>query len=294
MILVDHQIQAAVNKKEIEIDNFSPDCIQPASYDLRIGDKIYTSTSKTPEIPIDLTSNGGAFRLPPYGNALLMTYEKLKLSKKYIGRFGLKSGFARRGLIASTGPQVDPGFDGKLFITIFNLLPISRILSYKEKFLTIEFHLLDNEPDKPYEGRYQHKEDITPDILDDIVRLEGLNLNQVQSQFSELSENVKRWNDYFEKIGEFIDAFKVQSEALNKTIELYTSGEFDKTPQKKIIIARDLSIEQATQEIYGLFQKNKNLYYSDIAEKLNLDYSLVVEACEKLIKNGLIEEEPNE
>lgn len=287
MILVDHQIKEAVKSNVIGIEEFSLDCVQPASYDLRIGHKLYTSTTDSPDKAINLSENGGFFLLPPYGNALLMTHEILRLSKKHIGRFGLTSGFARRGIFASVGPQVDPGYEGRLFVSIFNLLPVSRVLTFKEKFLTIEFHSLDEEPEHSYEGPYQSKLDITPEILEEMTKLEGLNLNQVQSQFSELSDSVKKWSKYLDRLDDFISAFKLQTEMMEKLTLLY--GDKEEKQEIKPIKTRNISLDDATEEIYKLFQKDKHLFYSDISEQLELDYPLVVEACEKLVRDGLIE-----
>jgi len=119
MILVDHQIKDLVAKGHLGIKNFSDDCIQPATYDLRIGPNIYLP-GEHPEKPISLSENGGYHRLSPYANAVLVTYETLNIPNDLIGRIGLKSGFTRRGLFASTGPQIDPGFRGKLFVTIWD------------------------------------------------------------------------------------------------------------------------------------------------------------------------------
>lgn len=39
MILVDESIKKAVNSGEIELSDFSEKCLQPASYDLRVGEE---------------------------------------------------------------------------------------------------------------------------------------------------------------------------------------------------------------------------------------------------------------
>ena len=39
MILVDEDIKKAVKSGEIELSDFSEKCLQPASYDLRVGGK---------------------------------------------------------------------------------------------------------------------------------------------------------------------------------------------------------------------------------------------------------------
>lgn len=143
MILVDRQIKDIVAKDGV-VSPFDAACVQPASYDLRIGQHVYAPP--TPDHPTDLSENGGVFRLPPYGAAVLTTYEDLKMPADMVGRFGLKSGFARKGIVASTGPQIDPGFEGKLFISIFNVAAISHVLEYRDTFLTVEFHKLEERP----------------------------------------------------------------------------------------------------------------------------------------------------
>ena len=46
MILVDTQIKEAIESGDIVIGDFSEKCLQPASYDMRIGDEGFTSDSK--------------------------------------------------------------------------------------------------------------------------------------------------------------------------------------------------------------------------------------------------------
>ena len=94
MVLADRQIKAEVSHGRLGIDNFGAKCVQPASYDPPIGHLVYAPPD--PDKPLDLSHNGGIDKIPPYGNAVLMTYEKLKMPSNMLGRSGLKSGFARR------------------------------------------------------------------------------------------------------------------------------------------------------------------------------------------------------
>jgi hypothetical protein len=57
---------------------------------------------------------------------------------------------------------------------------------------------------------------------------------------------------------------------------------------------READMETAKKEIRELFDKTRMLYYSDIAQELNLDLVLVVEACEELVKEGAIEAMPED
>ena len=54
---------------------------------------------------------------------------------------------------------------------------------------------------------------------------------------------------------------------------------------------QNISIEQARKEIEQLFKEttSEKLYYSDLAEQLHLDLKLVVEACDLLIEQGVLQ-----
>jgi hypothetical protein len=55
---------------------------------------------------------------------------------------------------------------------------------------------------------------------------------------------------------------------------------------EKVIILREISREEAKNEIKKLFSAGKTLYYSDIAQQLGLDLELVVDICNELQKQG--------
>lgn len=292
MILVDHQIRQAVADKELGIKNFDDDSVQPATYDLRIGARVYAGSEEKPDRPIDLTKNGGTYRIPPYGQVILTTYETLKIPPNIAGRFGLISSLTRKGLFASTGPQVDPGYEGKLIVSLLNLMPVGHVISYLEKFLSIEFHTLDKEPEKTYQGPHQGQTDVDAETLRDLGRLEGFNLSQMQSQFTELSQHMREWSSLATRFDEFLEKMTRQTEAMEKLakqIPKQASAARDYTP----VETRQIKPGQARKEILALFKQRKRLYYSDIAETLRLDFATVVETCQKLERQGLIEGEPN-
>lgn len=288
MILVDHLIRGRVADGTLTIGNFEPKCVQPASYDLRIGNLIYSPSQA--DRPIDLANGaGGAYRLPPYGTAILTTFEDLELPQNLLGRIGLKSGFARTGLVASTGPQIDPGFRGKLFITLFNLTAAPHVLKYRDTFLTIEFHQLDTLPEHGYDGPYQGKHTIGPEVLEALVKLEGLTLSEMQSQFTELARHVEKWSSFAASFDEFIATMNEQSSAIK---QLVSQANVEKIPDSAVEIIppmREISVSQAADEILMLFRKKKKLYYSDIAELLSIDLRTVIKACALLEKRGVIE-----
>lgn len=166
MILVDEEIKEAVNNGEIELSDFSEECLQPASYDLRVGEEGFTlSAGRVINI-----QNEGVLEIHPGDFALVMTRERLRLPANMLGRFGLRSAYARMGLLATAGPQVDPGFEGKLVIGVVNFSSQSIELQYLVPFCTLELQRLSSSASAPYRGPYQGQEHLTDEIISKIPK----------------------------------------------------------------------------------------------------------------------------
>ncbi len=101
----------------------------------------------------------------------------------------------------------------------------------------------------------------------------------IEIQPLELLESVtklQRENNYLQQ----------QVEELQKKV----SKLMESLPTQKTIILREINKAQAKQEIKKLFAStDEPLYYSDIAEELELDLEMVVEICQELIKEGEVE-----
>jgi hypothetical protein len=59
-------------------------------------------------------------------------------------------------------------------------------------------------------------------------------------------------------------------------------------PEEKVVVLRDISYEDAKEEIKELFHKGRTLFYSDISQELGISLHTVVEICNELHKNGEI------
>ena len=160
MILTDREIENAINTGEIEISDFSKECLMPASYDLRIGEEAFTLSAGRVIYP-----EREGVEIQPGDFALVMTHEKLRLPTNMLGHFGLRSAFARRGLILTGGPQVDPGFEGKLIVGLINFSAETVTMLYLTPFCSLELEKLPRHCSKPYEGPYQKQEHITDEII---------------------------------------------------------------------------------------------------------------------------------
>lgn len=116
--------------------------------------------------------------------------EELRLGAQYVGRFGLRSKYARKGLIATTGPQIDPGYHGKLILGVTNLTPRPISLPYKDDFVSVEFHRLEEPSTKPYIGPYQDKMELGAEEIEAITENEGMALSEVITTLRSVSANV--------------------------------------------------------------------------------------------------------
>src|SRR5438105_1417418 len=186
MILTDHQIKEACGKGDLKIEPFENRQLQPASYDLRVGEQGITTSSKK---KIDVKADGFLV-VHPGDFAVVLVHEEIALGSQYSARFGLRSKYARRGLVATTGLQVDPGYQGKLIVGITNLTPRPITLPYKDDFLSIEFHRLEVPASKPYSGPYQGRKELGPEEIAFIMESEGMALSDVLTTLRSLSANV--------------------------------------------------------------------------------------------------------
>lgn len=186
MLLSDNQIREAVDKGDIMIGPFDEKYLQPATYDLRVGNQGATTSSK--EV-VDLKKKG-YLQLEPGDFGVITVLEEIRVGLQYAGRFGLKSKYSRQGLIATTGPQIDPGYHGCLIIGITNLTPRRISLPYKDDFLSVEFHRLDEPASRPYDGNYQDRTELGPEELRFITESESMALSEMLTTLRSLSENV--------------------------------------------------------------------------------------------------------
>jgi hypothetical protein len=128
--------------------------------------------------------------LQPGDFGVVTCLETLKLGPQYAARFGLRSKFARKGLIATTGTQIDPGFRGRLILGLTNLTTKTIALTYADDFVTVEFHRLSEQTTKPYEGPYQDKTEFGPSDIEFIMETEGMSLSEMLLTLRTLTQNV--------------------------------------------------------------------------------------------------------
>ncbi|GAB4154242.1 MAG: hypothetical protein Tsb009_30850 [Planctomycetaceae bacterium] len=136
------------------LDGANDGQIQPASYDLRLGDEVWCQGERH-----QLTEQDPFFKIPPYSYAIVKAEETAKIPCFIVGRFDLTVGLFFKGVLLSNGPQVDPGYHGALFCMLFNGRDIHTDLKMGVHFATLEFCTLGSRIEG-YTGQYQDKESL--------------------------------------------------------------------------------------------------------------------------------------
>ncbi len=180
MILSGESISHAVAADEIRIDPFDPSHLNPASYDLTLGDNacVYTRAKKVdatynqtihsvhdlPEAPRFLDAkapnNPFWFKLRPEGFRvegrrvlLLHTRERIR-THAYVPVIDGKSSLGRLGLaIHVTAGYGDPGFDGQYTLEVI-ALGEGVILYPGMRIAQVRFHHLEGDGDYAAHGHY--------------------------------------------------------------------------------------------------------------------------------------------
>ena len=199
MILNDALIRETIEQRIIKVEPFDPGCIQPASYDFRVGKEGLTAEGRE---KIDIERKG-LMILEAGDFGVISSLEKVEMPADHAARIGIRSYYSRQGLFAATGPQVDPGFRGRLFVTVINLSPNPITLPYKEKFLTLEFHKLNEPAENPYSGEFQDKLTMTDREVQNVIDRKGMafsemirSINAMNMSISQLTTDVRslKWS----------------------------------------------------------------------------------------------------
>jgi hypothetical protein len=217
----------------------------------------------------------------------------------YVGRFGLKSKLARRGITASVGLQIDPGFSGPLSVTLMNHTPTPVGLNFKEDFLTLELDKLAIPASRPYDGDYQGRDTFTASELGPVLGFKGHALSDVVKGFDDIRDAVRGVAELSDKLTSFVkqhsDEIRASQQFTQRILaEMKMLVEHIVGERNNTVILRTLSKEEARAEILSLFKSMTGpLFYSDIAQQLGLDLEQVLEITNELEREGIIGELSN-
>jgi len=139
------QIAYCIDKLKIIINADLDDCLDSATYHMRIGgDTLTWKDGKKEEFFLDEVEDRSRniinkIILRPNSLTFVTTIEKFNLPKDIIARFNLKSKLIHQGLLLGTGPIVDPQLNAQLLIPLHNFSNHDIELKWKQKIISVEF-----------------------------------------------------------------------------------------------------------------------------------------------------------
>jgi len=224
-ILSGKQISELVKKKELLIEPFEPEFIQPASYDLRLGRKILASplNSETLGMVIELTEKNLTYQIHSGQMIGVLSHEKLIIPLNICGRFGIRSTFARRGINAFGGLQLDPGFRGRLTMNLLNVGPEPVTLTLYEPLFTVEFQKLEEPAEVGYSGPFQDQDDFPADQYNYILSARTTSLAEIpllRKEMTRLSVLIEEFEENFPDLDEGLELRPEIKERLLKSSKL--------------------------------------------------------------------------
>jgi deoxycytidine triphosphate deaminase len=139
-VLLSDRIQFYAEQVDL-ITPFEALRLGPASYDLSVGNECWYAEHlrETGEAKRTLAT-GERIVLPPNSITFVSTRESLNMPFYLAARFNLKLRLLHEGLLLGAGPQIDPGFSGRLSCPLHNISSEKISLTAGEPFAVIEFH----------------------------------------------------------------------------------------------------------------------------------------------------------
>lgn len=169
MFLSDVDILEAVKKKEITLEPFDENRLQPASYDILLGNKFVVNDeyatqlidpvkkqyAKTREVEV---ADGEEFILHPGVSVLAISKEYFG-SEEYLVQVGGKSSLARVGLmIHNTAGLINPGHYLHITFELCNLNNVPIVLRPGMEIAQLTFSKLSSSPSTAYKNEARSKD----------------------------------------------------------------------------------------------------------------------------------------
>lgn len=265
-----------VLQKNISDGLYNPKNVQNASYELSLGDEIYSNNDEAKTI---LNEQNPQYAIKPGQLAILITKEEIEIPRKYIGFISIKFGVKFRGLVNISGFHVDPGFKGKLKFSVYNAGSKPIFLERGKPYFVLWLSSLSSELDKDqeYNGRHQGQDSI---LTEDVMKVNGVvaSPNELLSKITEIeskfeseyrSNNDRRWWVYKTVIGLLVaivlkllwdsNSYKTgYDNGLNESTKIETTRLQLNDELNKIFTYKIDSINRAITEIQVSINENPN------------------------------------
>jgi dCTP deaminase len=167
MIVSDVTLKKMLATGEIRVEPLESRQIQPASIDLRLGDRfLKVDENRVESISLDrelqyLDIRQEEIVIPPHSFLLAVTKEVIRLPDNITAFVEGRSSIGRIGLFIQNAGWVDPGFEGTITLELFNANRLPIRLQSGRRICQIVFARMDGPAGAPYAGKYQGQRDPT-------------------------------------------------------------------------------------------------------------------------------------
>lgn len=164
MILSDGTLREMIEDGRLGVEPLGDDSIQPASIDCRLGTHYLVVEENSMDVLTmdseikyrELESED--FTLPPHSFVLATTQEYVKLPNDLTAFVEGRSSIGRMGLFIQNAGWVDPGFEGRITLEIYNANSLPIKLKAGRRICQLVFCKMDKAAEVPYAGKYQGQE----------------------------------------------------------------------------------------------------------------------------------------
>jgi dCTP deaminase len=158
-ILVDDQLASVCQSGELITKNFEPTNVKQACYELRASDLFYETYSSREDKRVLVDSSG--YILPPSSYVTAIVFETIDLPNDVLARIMAKGQLFSIGIVP-VNTYADPGFSGRLRITLLNASHRHLVIQPREAIAKIEFVKLNRPVSRPYKGAHGYETKIWP------------------------------------------------------------------------------------------------------------------------------------
>jgi len=164
MVLSDKTIKRLLKSGELVIDPINEQSIQPASVDCTLGDNFLIVDSNNMDIlTLDNEINYKEIvveyiTIPAHSFVLGTTREYIKLPDNLTSFVEGRSSIGRMGLFIQNAGWIDPGFEGRITLELYNANSLPIKLKAGRRICQLVFCEMDDVAESPYRGKYQGQE----------------------------------------------------------------------------------------------------------------------------------------
>jgi dCTP deaminase len=202
--LTDEQIQSLCSQSILIDAEFDPAQIRQCCYELRASDVAFETMSPAEDKQVKIPAGGYVLR--PHSFVTLITMESLNLPSDVLARVLTKGQLFSVGLLP-VNTYADPGFKGRLGITLYNASRRYLILRPQQAIAKIEFTVLPKPVSSPYSGQHGFATGIWPmpthlyakpsDLAAANIRVDQT--GEIDRAYGSAVGDLKRKVDYYER-----------------------------------------------------------------------------------------------